>query len=318
MGQRILSLETQYHERVWGGQQLLASDPPIGEAWVAMGESRVRNGPLAGRLIRDIATEFGAELLGTSVFARYGPRFPLLAKILDPADWLSIQVHPNDEQARTMVGPDEFGKTEAWYFLSTGKRGQILLGVQRGIPPFKLAAAIRERRVIDVAERVEVHDGEAILIPAGTLHALGPGLLLFEIQQASDTTYRAYDWGRPETASRHLHIEESVQVTTTAGPQPGCTPVIVGDSGTADAVDCEYFDLDIVKAAARPMPLDTGRRSFHILTAIQGAAEIATGDETVLLEPFDTVVVAGGTGQYAVRAVWPNDSTRLARVAVPT
>jgi len=316
LGQTILVLEPQYHERVWGGQQLRAANPPIGEAWLAMGESVVAGGRLAGRTIQDLATEFGPELLGSSVFARHGARFPLLAKILDPADWLSVQVHPNDEQARIMVGPAEYGKTEAWFFIKTGQDARILLGVKRGVPALAVARAIRERRVIDVAQEVDVHEGEAVLVPAGTLHALGPGLLLFEIQEASDTTYRAYDWGRPETPSRHLHIEESVAVTTTAGPEPGCTPSIAGESGTADAVDCPYFDLDLVKAAGRPLPLDTGGRSFHILTTIEGTAEVASGGENVRLERFETAIVTGATGSYGVSAI--DGTARLMRVAVPT
>jgi mannose-6-phosphate isomerase len=142
----------------------------------------------------------------------------LLVKLLDPAAWLSVQVHPNDEQARRMVGPREFGKTEAWYFLAAEVGAQIMVGVRPGVDGARLAAAIREGRILEVAHQVAVHDGDAILIPAGTLHALGPGLLLYEVQQASDTTYRIYDWDRPQSAGRQLHIEESAQVTLPVGP----------------------------------------------------------------------------------------------------
>jgi mannose-6-phosphate isomerase len=315
LGQSLLPLEPQFHERVWGGQRLRASDPPIGEAWIAFGESVVATGPLAGRKLADLAAEHGPALLGSSVYGRYGRRFPLLAKLLDCADWLSVQVHPNNEQARRMVGPGEFGKTEAWFFLEAAPEARILLGVKPGTAPSELATAIREGQVAEVAATVPVHGGEAVLIPAGTLHALGPGLLLYEIQQESDTTYRAYDWGRPQSTGRKLHIEESVEVTTTDGPGQPATPVVAGATGVADAVDCPYFDLDLAGVGADPLSLDTGGRSFHILTAVEGTAEIEAGVEIARLERFQTALVAGATGTYRVRAV--GGPATLLRASVP-
>ncbi len=315
LGQSLLPLEPQYRERVWGGQRLRASDPPIGEAWVAFGESVVATGPLAGRKLADLAAESGPALLGSSVYGRYGRRFPLLAKLLDCADWLSVQVHPNDEQARRMVGPGEFGKTEAWFFLEAEQDARILLGVRPGTATAELVAAIRGGRVAEVAATVPVRGGQAVLIPAGTLHALGPGLLLYELQQESDTTYRAYDWGRPQSTGRRLHIEESVQVTTTDEPGVPASPVVAGPTGVADAVDCPYFDLDLARVGADPMPLDTSGRSFHILTATEGAVEVEAGAELVRLARFETAVVAGGTGAYRVRAA--GGSAALLRASVP-
>jgi mannose-6-phosphate isomerase len=315
LASRLLVLEPQYRERVWGGQRLRPADPPIGEAWIAMAESVVASGPLAGRTIGELAAECGAELLGRSVFARYGARFPLLAKFLDCADWLSVQVHPNDEQARQMVGPNESGKTEAWFFLEAAPGARILLGVKPGTAPAALAGYIREGHVTEVAESVSVRAGEAVLIPAGTLHALGPGLLPFEIQEASDTTYRAYDWGRPQAAGRKLHIEESVAVMTTDGPLPSCTPRIDGDEGTADAIDCPYFDLDMVKAGQAPLPLDTGGRSFHIVACADAPVELTAASETATVLPFQAAIVAGSVGPYSVRAL--EGSATLLRVSVP-
>jgi mannose-6-phosphate isomerase len=314
LSQYVLMLEPQFRERVWGGQRLRAADPPIGEAWLAMGDSVVANGPLAGRKVKDLAAEMGADFLGTSVAARYGVRFPLLAKILDCADWLSVQVHPNDEQARRMVGPGEFGKTEAWYFLEAEPEARIMIGVKPGISAGQVVAAIREGRVVEIADQVEVQAGDAVLIPAGTLHALGPGLLLYEIQQESDTTYRAFDWGRPQTGTRKLHIDESAAVTTTEHHRPIRQPVIEGGSGTADAVECEYFDLDLVRVGGTHLPLDTGQRSFHIITVIDGVAEVSVRSERVRLEKFQTAIVAGATGQYRVCAA--EESATLLRASV--
>ncbi len=312
LDQRILKLEAQYRERVWGGQRLKAASPPIGEAWIAYGPSVVASGPNAGKTVDELIALDSAGLLGAEAAARYGSRFPLLIKFLDCRDWLSVQVHPNDEQARRLVGPNEFGKTEAWFFLEAEPGARILAGVKAGTTPEALAAAIRAGRIVDVAETVSVHDGEALLIPAGTLHALGPGLLLYEIQQASDTTYRAYDWDRPMSAGRKLHIEESVEVTTTAPAQERARPIVVGATGAARAVSCNYFDLDLVRVAAgEPLPSSTGGRTFHIVSVVDGSIEIRSGNESVTLDCFETAIVSGAAGDYTVSTA--DGSARLLR-----
>jgi mannose-6-phosphate isomerase len=314
--QRILALEPQYRERVWGGRRLRAADPPIGEAWVAFGPSRVVGGPLDGRTIDELLGDHAVELLGTAGVARHGGRFPLLVKLLDCKEWLSIQVHPNDEQARRLVGPGEFGKTEAWYFLDTDPGAAILAGVRAGVSRAALVDAIRRGRVIDVADRVAVDAGEALLIPAGMLHALGPGLLLYEIQQASDTTYRAYDWDRPASAGRSLHIEACAEVTT-AEPAPDRTrPRIGAPTGTARAASSPYFDLDLVQVArGAPLDADTGGSTFHIVTAVAGSAELRSGGETIRLDRFETALVAATARNYTTASI--EGTATLLRAAIP-
>ncbi len=238
MEQRLFLLEPQYRERVWGGQRLRASDPPVGEAWVAFGESRVREGAHEGQTLAALAEAYGAELLGAEVAARFGSRWPLLVKLLDCADWLSVQVHPDDEQARRLVGPDATGKTEAWHFLAAEPGATIFAGVKSGTTQKELAAAIREGRILEVAHEFEVRAGETYLLPAGTLHALGPGLLLYEVQQATDTTYRVYDWGRPATAARQLHIEESVAVADARKAALLSLPPVLAGTTFATAASC--------------------------------------------------------------------------------
>ena len=316
LGQRLLILEPQYRERVWGGQRLRRSDPPIGEAWIAYGPSLASNGPHAGETLDALMASQGTALMGTAVARRYPARFPILIKLLDCADWLSVQVHPNDEQARRLVGPDEFGKTEAWYFLEAEPGAEILAGVKQDVDGATLAAAIRDGRILDVAERVGIRSGEALLIPAGTLHALGPGLLLYEIQQASDTTYRAYDWGRPQSAGRKLHIEESVEVTEPVGPAHRIHPEVTEATGAATAIDCALFDVDLVRVSpSMPWASDTRGRSLHIITVTEGSAELTCGDERVQVGKFETALVAGSAGEYQVSAI--DKRVGLLRATVP-
>jgi mannose-6-phosphate isomerase len=318
LDRRLLALEPQYCERVWGGKRLRAANPPVGEAWIAYGSSRVGAGLLAGRTLDELSAEDGPAVLGRAVSERFGTRFPLLIKLLDTADWLSVQVHPDDEQAERMVGPGEFGKTEAWYFLAAEPDARIIAGVKPGVGPADLADAIREGRILEVAGSVDVAVGKALLIPAGTLHALGPGILVYEIQQASDTTYRVYDWDRPGSVGRKLHLDEAIEVTRAVGPTGLTRPEVRRDTGAAPAVGCRYFDLDMmcVSPVGGPFEGDTLGQSFQILTVIEGAVRVECDGESIDLRRFETAFVTGEAGAYAVAAT--GGPARLLRSAVPS
>jgi len=310
--QRLFPLEPQYRERVWGGRRLKAADPPVGEAWVAFGESRVRSGEYAGRAVAALAAEHGEQLLGREVFESYGSRFPLLVKLLDCADWLSVQVHPNDEQAARLVGKGEFGKTEAWHFIEAGPGATIYAGVKRGTSTEELETAIRTGRVLEVAEQLEVKAGETVYIPAGTLHALGPGLLLYEVQQSSDTTYRVYDWGRPASAGRKLHVEESIAVTDPRKEAVVHPAPQLSGPAAARALASPYFELEVLSPGGGALEADTRGETFHLLTLTEGEAELSCDGESVRLGRFETALVAGGTHRYRVRG-----AARLLRASVP-
>ncbi len=287
----------------------------MGEAWVAFEDSVVAAGPLAGASLAELTSRYGADLAGTTVVARHSDRWPLLIKLLDCADWLSIQVHPNDEQARRLAGPGQSGKTEAWFVLEAAPAACILLGVRPGVDAAELASAIREGRVGDVAAEVELEAGQAVLIPAGTIHALGPGLLLYEIQQQSDITYRAYDWGRAVSAGRSLHIEESAEVAAPLEPQAPRQPAPPPEGGLTVAVECPYFLLELGRAGPNRLSLATDGRSFHVVTMAGGKAEVSTGGESVRLDRHQSLLVAAGTGEYLIQAI--DGPATFLRASVP-
>ena len=313
--QRLFPLEPQYRERVWGGRRLKAADPPVGEAWVAFGESRVRAGEHTGRTVAELSSEYGERFLGRDVAAKYGVRFPLLVKLLDCADWLSVQVHPNDEQAARLVGPGERGKCEAWHFIEAEEGATLYAGVRRGTGKAELERAIRDGRVLEVAERLKARAGQTLYIPAGTLHSIGPGLLLYEVQQSSDITFRVYDWGRPASAGRKLHVEESVEVTDPRNGALVREAPALRDTAHASTVRCPHFELDLISIGGSVFRGDTGGRSFHLLTVTEGEAEVACGDESVVLTRFDTVLLAGAAGAYELRA--RGDAAKALRAVVP-
>ncbi len=292
----------------------------MGEAWVSYGESVVAAGRLAGSTLSELAARFGAGLVGSAAAAGEAVRdaagWPLLIKLLDCADWLSIQVHPNDEQARRLAGPGESGKTEAWFVLEAEPGACILLGARPGVDATELASAIRQGRAGDVVAEVGLETGQAVLIPAGTLHALGPGLLLYEIQQQSDITYRAYDWGRPLSAGRSLHIEESVAVALPAVAEAPRRPAAPSGSGLGLALQCPRFILELGRVeGGDSLSLRTDGSSFHVFTLVEGTAEALAGDERVRLARFETVLVPASAGEYRIRAT--DGPAAFLRASVP-
>ena len=297
----FLRLEPEYRDYVWGGGRLRPGIDPTAEAWVVWEEDRVRSGDLAGRTLGEISAQFGESLLGQRTVARTGKRFPILIKLLDCAQWLSLQVHPNDKQAIELEGSGQFGKTEAWHILEANPDARLIAGVKANTSPDLLAEAIRNRSVIEHVQYADVSAGDTIFMPAGTLHALGPGLLLYEIQQSSDLTYRVYDWGRPETEKRRLHIEKSIQVTR-ADFSAQVKPAPAGGSQQT-LVQCDYFSLELLSTVSNSIELDTRAETFHAITMIEGRGLLQSGDERVELEKFQTVVVPADLGSYQFQPI---------------
>lgn len=294
--QTAFQLEPVYRDYVWGGQRLRPEAERTAEAWIVYEGDRIASGPLAGLTLAEAAQQHGAALLGRIPFAHTGTRFPLLIKLLDCADWLSLQVHPDDRLAVELEGAGQFGKTEAWYFIESNPGAQILCGVQAGTPAAVLNEAIRAGLLLDHMRRLDVQAGSTIFIPAGMIHALGPGLLVYEVQQTSDWTYRVYDWGRPATPQRPLHIEKSI-----AAARPDLAgellPLPTGEAAFR-LVQCPYFTLETLSSGGQALDLAVDGSSFHALTVINGAATLEGDGWKFDLERFQTGLVPADGGAY--------------------
>jgi mannose-6-phosphate isomerase len=312
---RLFTLEPEFRARVWGGRRLRAANPPIGEAWLAHGESRVGAGPHAGRTVADLVVDAPAHVLGTDAVERHGARMPLLVKLLDPADWLSVQVHPTDEVAKRLLGPGAVGKTEAWHVVEAGPGAAGRVGVRRGTTRDELVRAIREGTVLDLLAPIEFETGGTVLVPAGTLHTIGPGVLLYEVQQASDVTFRAWDWGRAAAPERALHVDEAIAAADVDAMPVICPRPDLAGTASATVAVCRYFRLELVRIDDVALTADTKGRSFHVLTALDGPVRIEAGGERVEIGARATALVAGGTGRYRVAAA--DGPVRLLRASVP-
>jgi mannose-6-phosphate isomerase len=303
-----LLLNPALHVKVWGGRRLetllhksLPTAEPYGESWEMHDTATVANGELAGRTLGDLLKIYGHDLVGADNDPSEG--LPLLAKFLDPEDWLSVQVHPNDEQARELEG-DPRGKTEAWYVLFAEPGAKLVMAVKPGTSRETMAQAIRDNTLQDILVYAEVGAGDVLLNNAGGVHALGPGIVIYEIQQSSDVTYRLYDWGRMDLDGkpRTLHIDKGVKVSNLE-----TLPEIkhTGDNHmpVVDVVNCPYFVTLLHQLNARNgtrITLDTAGRRFHILTCIEGDAIIAVGDFSVELATGQTALIPANTGVYTL------------------
>jgi len=267
---------------LWGGRRLgsllgkpLGPETDYAESWEvadhAQGQSIVASGPLAGATLHDLVAARGPELLGRHAPQ---PRFPLIFKFLDCNRDLSVQVHPDDAAAARLTPPD-LGKTEAWVILAAEPGSRVYAGLKRGVDRTLLEQRLAEGRTAECLASFEPIAGQCIFIPAGTVHALGAGLVVAEIQQASDTTYRLFDWNRvgPDGQPRKLHVTEALPVIDYAAqevhpqvPQPGPAPHIVR------LVACDKFVLDRW-TLSRPAPLG-GDGRFHLVAVLEGQAEM--------------------------------------------
>jgi mannose-6-phosphate isomerase len=294
----FLKLVPAYRDYVWGGDRLRPGHNPTAEAWVIWEGDQIESGPLAGKTLGEAAVEFGDALLGTKGMSHTGTRFPLLIKLLDCAQWLSLQVHPNNEQAVQLEGAGQFGKTEAWHILEAQPNATLIAGLKPDTSAETLADSIRDGTIIEHVQYAKVKAGDTVFMPAGTLHALGPGLLVYEVQQTSNWTYRVYDWGRPQTEARKLHIDKSIQVTRADFAAPIIPMPACEDGSQQRLIECEYFTLELLCASRDTIKLDTQRESFHAITLIEGKALLRAGNESLELDKFHTAVIPANTGSY--------------------
>jgi mannose-6-phosphate isomerase len=295
----VLGLGPQYRDYVWGGNRL-RSGQVTAEAWVVYEGNQITGGSLAGRTLADAAAEFGPELLGERVVAHTGARFPLLVKLLDCAQWLSLQVHPNDEQAVQLEGLGHFGKTEAWHIIEADPGAEILCGFKPGAAQADWQQTIRDGSILNLTERMPVQTGETVFIRPGTMHALGPGLLVYEVQQTSDITYRVFDWNRPASAGRKLHIEQSLAVIDPLATGKPVPPPPFRDGTSHKLVACPYFSLSLLTLEHSPITLNPGGQSFHTLTVIEGQVELRGQGWQQTFQRFETALVPASSTGYQV------------------
>lgn len=305
-----LTFHPIFKERVWGGRELerlygkhLPPGRPIGESWEISDRpgdiSVIANGPLAGKNLRWLMENHRTELLGTAKPAT-ADRFPLLCKILDARDKLSLQVHPPASKAAELGGEP---KTEMWFIADAAPGAELFVGLKRGVTRAEFEGKISDGSVADCFHRIPiVRPGDALYLPSGCVHAIGAGLVIFEIQQNSDTTYRVFDWNRVglDGKPRELHIPQSLASIDFSSYRfrPG---MIRGKSGSRLLVSSELFNVRDCKIRNGTQRLLKPRK-LQIIAVIRGQIEISDGLEAVFLSAGQFSLIPAGLEQTEVLA----------------
>ncbi len=282
---------------IWGGDALVrryhkpvAVAPPFGESWECWDENAVANGRLVGRSLGELRGELGAALTGPIDPAR---TFPVLTKIIDARDALSVQVHPDDAYAQRVEGQPN-GKTECWYILACEPGAELVLGWTRDTTREEYERRVADGTLAEILRRVPVAPRDAFYLPAGTLHAIGAGIQLFETQQASDLTYRIFDWNRvgADGKPRELHVAKAADVLDYRATFPGAVRQL---SYTADGLERRLlvadprFLVERVTVRTAEAIVTTDGRPLTI-TAEGSHLRVDAGDGSTVLEPWQTVV----------------------------
>ncbi|HEY1656405.1 MAG TPA: type I phosphomannose isomerase catalytic subunit [Candidatus Tumulicola sp.] len=297
-------LDPKLSPAIWGGHELVRTvgkngdpDAKLGESWECWDANRVVNGPLAGATVADLRAKLGARLLGDLDPAHI---FPVLTKIITAHDWLSVQVHPDDAYARR-VEHQLNGKTECWYVFSAEPDAQLVLGWTRDTSRAEYERRVADGTLGEILRRVAVKAGDSIYIPAGMVHAIGAGVVLFETQQASDLTYRMFDWNRmgADGKPRELHVRKAADVLDyragSAGPLFQVSYNFEGLERLALIAD-RRFVVERIVAGSDPASIATNGRPL-IVMALDRAMEVTCGDTAVTLAPYQTALVPAA-GQW--------------------
>lgn len=301
-----VALEPIFAERVWGVAELPApyAQPapghPVGEVWLTAAECRVRSGAHAGRTLAELAQAypraFGAD---------DGAGFPLLIKVLLPREKLSVQVHPDDAGARALGEPR--GKTECWYVLEAKPGAEMAVGLKPGVNPEQVRAAIADGSMESLMRMVPVKAGDMVFVDAGTVHAIGPGVVVLETQQYSDITYRLFDYGRP----RELHVEQGLAATRTETKAGLVAPQAA--AGFTRLVRSEYFVVDRIDLHPGEKFELREADKLQILFAREAGCVLSTADEQIDVPQGFAVVLPSEGREYALRASAAGEVVRIVK-----
>ncbi len=304
-----LVFSPELHNRVWGGRNLksvlnkqLPPDVPIGESWEIHDKNKVINGLLKDKTLAELIREFPKEIAGTKF---EGGDFPLLVKFLDAREWLSVQVHPDDLLAQDLEGQPR-GKTECWYILDAEPDAVIMYGFSEQITGDDFRKAIEQNKLKEKLHYINVKKGDFVFVPAKTVHAIGPGIVLYELQQTSDTTYRLYDWDRMglDGKPRELHLEKGLLCSNFDDirpnlPQEYPTKQLENHSITL-LTENKYFTLNKIFNISRRLSFTKGKSVPHILTVIDNSIMVSGDFETIYISQGESCIIPAVIENYTI------------------
>lgn len=304
-----LKFEPILKEKIWGGEKLKtilkknASQPNIGESWeisdVEGDTSIVTNGHLEGQSLKEVLETYKANLLGQKNYKVFGNKFPLLIKFIDAKEDLSIQLHPNDELAGKRH--NSFGKTEMWYVMQADEGSNLIVGFNQDMTPEKYVEHLENKTLPQILNFDKVKAGDTYFIEVGRVHAIGAGVLLAEIQQTSDITYRVYDWDRVDDNGneRELHNDLALDAFNFKMEDNFRVDYQTDENTSNEMVTCPYFTTSFLHVTDSILKLNT-KDSFFIYLCVEGEAMIETEYASEFIKQGETVLIPAGIETYKI------------------
>ena len=314
---QFIKFEPILKEKIWGGEKLMtlfnkkSNRNDIGESWevsdVDGDTSIVSNGALKGYSLKDLITSFKHELVGEKVFQMFQEKFPLLIKFIDAKEKLSIQLHPNDALAKERH--NSFGKTEMWYIMHAEEASNIIVGFKNDTSKQQYLEHLTNKTLLEILNVDTVNEGDVYFIPTGRIHAIGSGVLLAEIQQTSDNTYRVYDWDRKDAQgnTRELHTEEAIDAIDFTAQSSYKTSYQKVKNTASNIVTCPYFTTNIIEVD-QGISLDhTDKDSFVIYMCVKGCVQFHYKDITETIEIGQTLLVPACFKKMTIEVTEPSE-----------
>ncbi len=309
-----LKFKPIFKDKIWGGRKIkeqlgvdYGSMPNCGEMWLLSGlweeQSVIANGDFEGDEINDLVETFMGDLVGEGVFDKYGEQFPLLIKIIDANDWLSVQVHPDDELAEKREQGN--GKTEMWYVMQADQGAELVTGFNCEMNRMKYIRVLKDNAIQSVLNHEIVHQGDVFYIPAGRVHALGPGIMVAEIQQTSDVTYRIYDWDRIDLAGMHreLHIPQSLDAVDFDPVEHYKSDYEQSLNKTVPVVDSPYFTTNMLHLQGEMAKDYSELDSFVLLMPVEGKFSLEWENGSVFVSVGEVVLVPNVIEKVNIKAL---------------
>lgn len=300
-----------YKDYIWGGENLKRYNKNfsgnVAESWEVSchpdGESVVKNGKYKGLTLKQLIKKYPKEIMGSDIPKRYIERFPLLIKFIDANDKLSVQVHPDDEYTKSM-GSDDYGKNEMWYILEAKPGAKLVYGIKENVDKNEFTKKVKEGTVEDCLNFIEVFSGDTVYIPAGVVHAIGEGIVLVEIQQSSNLTFRVYDYDRIDKSgkTRELHVDKAIDVIDFNNRdkkdkiKKEYTPMNEGANKT-ELINNEYFIIEKLCVGEKIFDKADGSR-FIVYVMLGGECEINYKDGNEKIKKGESIFIPAATGEF--------------------
>jgi mannose-6-phosphate isomerase len=297
-------------EKIWGGEKLANllnkknDNPNVGESWeisdVEGDTSIVSNSVLKGKNLKELIKLFKSDLVGNKIYKSFGNKFPLLIKYIDAKEALSIQLHPNDELAQKRH--NSFGKTEMWYVMQADEKANLIVGFQKDSNKEEYVHHLENKSLLEILNVDEVSKGDVYFIPTGRVHAIGAGVLLAEIQQTSDITYRIYDWDRQDDQGnyRELHTELALDAIDYSSQKRYSTAYEKKENKASEIVSCPYFTTNVLPLNGKIDVNHQDKDSFVIYMCVEGEVTFSNSSNTESIKMGETILVPAKIKDFTI------------------